>query len=546
MHRLSLPIVFLVLSILACGQAAPISTNTAQPLSTQQTPSKNPRFTIAVEYAILGVAPAYTAVGVSYAKVQDAFVLWGNIEPKPGQYNWGPLDALVREYQQANFSGLQMDLSALSPWASSKPPTLTDPGDAFPKQEYLDDYAAYVSAVVERYDGDGVGDMPGLLYPIHDYGIEREFTGFWPGSAEEYVRLLKIAYPAVKSADPQANVLLVALLMTDVFDGNPSQAEINRRSAQTPKYMRKSVPDIQTILAACDAYDIVDFHALGNYTEIPLTAAWIRDQLKADGCGSKPIWIGDAFPMSSLVGYGGFVPPIPFAPAALATRDSVVETLKSIADPAAQDHAAAQAWLYAETARGLTRKIVVSAGEGLLGINVGNLEDWKTGIPSVDKASVPLLGASMFMGMTDTTTTNQMPGGSLPFSGQEWSKSRRVGMLRPAYAALDLVIEKIAGFSSVEKMDLGTGIWAYQFETPAGLVWVLWYDDGKLYLPGQTPPSTTIQLAFPAASARLTWTPTQTGQSLPESQILAATNGVIPLTIDATPIFVEVKPGSGP
>ncbi len=543
MNRLSLPIVILVLSSLACGQATPKSTTPTQPLSTTpQTPSQNPRFTIAVEYAILGLAQAYATTGVSYAKIQDAYVIWGNIEPKPGQYDWGPLDALIREYQQAGFTGLQMDLAALSPWASSRQPSLTDPGDTFPKAEYLNAYADYVSAVVERYDGDGVDDMPGLLYPIHDYGIEREFTGYWPGSVEEYVRLLKIAYPAIKSADPQANVLLVGLLMADVFDGNPSQAEINRRLAQTPRYMRKSVPEIQTILAACDAYDIVDFHALGNYTEIPLTAAWIRDQLRTDGCGSKSIWIGDAFPMSSLVGYGGFVPPVPFAPATLATRDSVVETLKSVADLAAPDHAAAQSWLYAETARTLTRKIVVSTGEGLLGINIGNLEDWKTGIPAADITSVPILGASLFMGMTDTTITNQTPGGSLPFNGQEWSKARKAGNPRPVYEALKLVVEKIGGFSSVEKMDLGTGVWAYHFATPTGPVWVLWYDDGKLYLPGQVPPSTTVQLAFPAASARMTWTPTETGQSQLETQTLAASNGVLPLTVGATPVYVEVAP----
>jgi len=302
-----------------------------------------------------------------------------------------------------------MDLAAHSSWAVSAPPVLGNQGDTFPKEEYLDDYAAYVTAVVERYDHDGVDDMPGLFYPIHDYGVEREFTDFWPRTAEEYVRLLRITYPAIKAADPEANVLLVALLMADIFDGNPTPAEIQQRLARNTDYMRKSVPEIRTILAACDSYDMMDFHALGNYTEIPLTAAWIRQELQANGCGEKPIWIGDAFPMSGLVGYGGFVPPTPFAPVTLETRDAVVKLLHSVADPSEADHAADQAWLYAETAIGLTRKIVVSAGEGLRGINIGNLEDWKTGISGMDKATVPMLGASMFMGLTDTTITNNNP-----------------------------------------------------------------------------------------------------------------------------------------
>ncbi len=541
MKRLALPLLAIILATLACGTpTSPTSQPTGSP--SNNVPLSNPDFTISVEYAILGVADTYAAAGVRYAKLQNAFVIWGNIEPEPGQYQWGPLDALVLEYQQAGFTGLQMDLAAHSPWAASVPPALGNQGDTFPKDEYLDDYAAYVTAVVERYDHDGADDMPGLLYPIHDYGIEREFTGFWPGTAEEYVRLLRITYPAIKAADPEGRVLLVALLMADIFDGNPSQVEIESRLTIDTDYMRKSVPEIRTILAACDAYDMVDFHSLGNYTEIPLTADWIRQELQANGCGAKPIWIGDAFPMSGLVGFGGFVPPTPFAPVTPETREAVVKLLQAVADPSEPDHATDQAWLYAETAIGLTRKIVVSAGEGLRGINIGNLEDWKTGIPGMDKATLPMLGGSMFMGLTDTTSTNQQPGGDLPFTGQDWSKARLVGDPRPAYYALALVTEKIWQFTTVQQLDLRTGIWAYRFETSSGPVWVLWYDDRALYLPGETPPSVTVSLPFEAASALLTLPPTAIGQTEPETQTLQATGGILTLEVGATPVFIQAAP----
>lgn len=541
--------VVIVLAALSCGTPVP-----ATPLPTgtpgNQETASNPAFNISVEYAILGVADTYAAAGARYAKLQDAFAIWGNIEPEPGQYQWGPLDALVLEYQKAGFTGLQMDLSALSPWASSVLPSLGNQGDPFPKNEYLDAYAAFVSAVVERYDHDGNNDMPGLLYPINDYGIEREFSGFWPGTAAEYIRLLHIAYPAIKSADPEARVLLVALLMTDIFDGSPSPADIQQRLTRNADFMRKSVPDIKAILAACDAYDIVDFHSLGNYTEIPLTAAWIRQELQSDGCGEKPIWIGDAFPMSALVGYGGLVPPIPIAPVTMDTRQVVETLLQAVADPSEPDHPIDQAWLYAETAIGLTRKIVVSAAEGLSGINIGNLEDWKTGIPGMDKAAVPLLGASMFMGLTDTILTNEKPGGTLPYTGQDWSKARRAENLRPAWYALALVYEKIGQFSSIQQLDpaslsgqdAGKGIWAYRFETPPGPVWVLWYDDGDLYLPGETPPSVTVNLAFEAASVRLTVAPTKIGASGLEIQTLPANSGKITFDLGATPIYIEQLP----
>jgi hypothetical protein len=541
MKRLSLPMLAIILATLACGTPVPL---TSQPAGTpgNNVPVSNASFTISVEYAIFGVADTYASASVRYAKLQDAFAIWGNIEPGAGQYRWGPLDALVLEYQQAGFTGLQMDLSALSPWASSVQPSLGNQGDPFPKDEYLNDYAAFVTVVVERYDHDSVDDMPGLLYPIHDYGIEREFTGFWPGSAEEYIRLLHIAYPAIKAADPEANVLLVALLMTDIFDGNPAATDIQQRLARNADYMRKSVPDIKAILAACDAYDVVDFHSLGNYTEIPLTTNWIRQELLTNGCGEKPIWIGDAFPMSGLVGYGGFVPPMPFAPVTLETRDTVEKLLQAIADPSAPEHSTDQVWLYAETAIGLTRKTVVSAAAGLRGINIGNLEDWKTGMPGVDKAAVPMLGASMFMGLTDTSVANEKPGGTLPFTGQDWSKTRQAGELRPAWYALALVTKKIGQFTSLHQLDLGTGIWVYRFETPSGPLWVLWNDDRLLHLPGENLPPVTVSLPFEAASALLTITPTAFGQTEPETQTLQAASGTITFDLGAIPVFIQEAP----
>jgi hypothetical protein len=532
-------------TLIACTSAASIpgKSTTASNTPTSAPTGQGSAMTIGVEYGILGVAREYSKTGVKYTKLQDAFAIWGNIEPEQGEYAWGPLDALVLEYQQAGFTGIQMDLTALSPWASTIPAVLgIAPKDVntFPKPEFLDDYAAYVSAVVERYDKDGVDDMPGLLFPIHDYGIEREYSGYWPGTADEYVQLLRIAYPAIKQADPQARVLLVAILMADVFDGSPNKAEINRRLSVDVDYMRKSVPEIRTILAACDAYDIVDFHSLGNYTEIPLTAQWIRAELQSDGCGEKPLWIGDAFPMSGLVGYGGFVPPTPFAPVTVETRDAVVALLKSVADPADPDHAASQSWLYAETAIGLTRKIIVSAGSGVQGINIGNLEDWKSGNAGFDQTMAPMLGASMFMGLTDTTVTNQKPGGDLPYNGQEWSKARKPSHPRPAYYALQLVNEKTGGYTSVEKLDLGENIWAYRFEKSSGPVWVLWYDDGALYLPGQTLPMVEVNLPIGAENAIVIKTPAETGNPDAPQQNVTAVNGIVTLQLDATPVFVEL------
>ncbi|HEX7540943.1 MAG TPA: hypothetical protein VF352_02335 [Anaerolineales bacterium] len=114
--------------------------------------------------------------------------------------------------------------------------------------------------------------------------------------------------------------------------------------------------------------------------------------------------------------------------------------------------------------------------------------------------------------------------------------------LRPAWYALELVTKKISQFTNVEKISLGQGIWAYRFEAPAGPLWVLWYDDRLLYLPGETPPSMTVSLPFETPSALLTLTPTAIGQTQPETQILQTAGGTLTFDLGETPLFIQAAP----
>ena len=77
-----------------------------------------------------------------------------------------------------------------------------------------DAYASWVTATVERYDGDGVDDMPGLEYPLRHWEVSNEPSRQTPplanfqGNSADYLELLKITYEAIKSADPSAVVFL--------------------------------------------------------------------------------------------------------------------------------------------------------------------------------------------------------------------------------------------------------------------------------------------------------------------------------------------------
>jgi hypothetical protein len=534
------------LAVLACGSSAPPSGTPSQlptpnPSSASGSPSPPSEGTVFdVEYGVPGLAEIYAATGVTSVKLQPVFGVWGHIEPEPGTFNWTVTDALVLEYQQAGFTDIQMLITAESPWASRRPPGLGDRGDSFPKDAYLEAYAAFVTAFVERYDGDGQGDVPGLLYPVRHYGIEREFTGFWPsGDAADYVRLLQIAYPAIKAADPQAKVLLVALLLTDIFDGSPSEAEVETRLDQESLlgYSREAM---ETLLAACDYYDMVDFHSLGDYSEIPPTVAWIRERLAALGCSEKPIWIGDSFSMSALTGYNdpfGIQDYRPFYPATEDTVDRVVALLESVADPDAPDHAAATRWLQNQMAQGLVKKLVVSAGEGLAGINIGNLEDWSVpNAPAVTIGLVRSMGTSVFMGMIDRKISNQQSG--IPFDPLDpVTKYRLPGDPRPAYHALALFISQVGDYTAVADCgELPQGVWCYRFTTEAGFVWVLWYDDGGMTFPGETRPS--VNLTLNDLNGPVLILPAPRSAEAPAGEKRDPENGSLTLSLDSVALFI--------
>jgi hypothetical protein len=522
---------------LGCGPRPPSASPTGTPSPGPSTASAGPGasagpaaagFQIGIEYGVPGLAAAYTPTGLTRAKPALEHGVWGNLEPTRGRREFRPLDTLIAEYQAAGFRDLQLLISADSPWAARKAGT-----DPFPQDAFLGDYVDFVRAVVERYDGDGQGDAPGLRYPVHEYGIEREFTGFWGSSAADYVRLLGLAAPAIRDADPAARVLLVAILAIDVFDGSPDAALVERRW-QTNQPFRKSRADVVTILAACDLYDEVDVHSLGDATELPATVAWIRSRLAEARCPDRPVFVGDAFPMSVLLAYNAR----PFHPATGATRPTLTGVLGAAVDPGDPEHPAALAWVRAEVGRGLVRKSVLAAAAGARGINLGNLEDWTTGLVPADRLLTVGIGTAAISGHLDTSITGTRPGGPLPYHGDGFSRARRPADQRASFAALRLVGQTLQGATTVTRIDAGDpAAWVYAVEAGGRRSWIAWADDASLALPGASPLAKRVELRVDAARVEVTRTPTER-PTLDEPTTVAAANGTVALTLDRTPVVI--------
>lgn len=142
-------------------------------------------------------------------------------------------DVWVRAVQGAGLEPLMM----VSPWPGNQTANATE--------RYLPDdigaYEAYVRRVVERYDGDGVDDMPGLLAPVRYFEIDNEpdvkFNDpprgarreFVPGTfcpPAEYAQVVLASARAIRAASPEAKVVAIGLFRPHADSGEAYLREL--------------------------------------------------------------------------------------------------------------------------------------------------------------------------------------------------------------------------------------------------------------------------------------------------------------------------------
>ena len=261
-------------------------------------------------------------VGVRW--VNFARVNWGEIEPRApvgGQhtYNWSALDEGVRQWQQYGVH-IMISLRFVSPWANAKPSgeqftylggmlswmaKLT--ADYRPKPEHQQDLRDFVAALVERYDGDGTSDMPGLLFPILHYQVCNEAYNelFWAGTVEEYGAHLKEVAQAARRAHPQVKIILSGVCFLPM-DGFYDRQMDPRTKAYADRLLPKTAPKMLPFLQRMEAfsrrslqfpeYDILD--ARWSFYGV---VAHCREELRKAGRGDTEIWSAEIYTAHPLL-----------------------------------------------------------------------------------------------------------------------------------------------------------------------------------------------------------------------------------------------------
>jgi len=226
------------------------------------------------------------ATGLSELAAADvrwirAPISWASIEPEnvtPDQYNWASTDALIAAITEAGIEPL-MTLAANPEWAAVYP---------MGPVTNLADLQEFMSALVERYDGDRIGDAPGSpvvryweIYNEPDLADEhrarRGGYGYFGYNGAEYAALLDAIYPVIKEASSRAQVVFGGLSSDNFdFEGGPTD----------PNF-------VDDVLSNCTSpcFDVMNFHYFPYYrfrwetygTDVIGKAEYLRSKMADHG-----------------------------------------------------------------------------------------------------------------------------------------------------------------------------------------------------------------------------------------------------------------------
>jgi len=137
------------------------------------------------------------------------FFPWAYYQSEDGSVAWEHPD-LVVGHARANGLKVIARIGYTPEWARPKDTPMT-----YLDHDAYDDFAAFAAAFAARYRGTVdaliVGNEPNLSFE----------WGYRPATAQDYVDLLKVVYPAVKAANPDVIVLAGALAPTLELPGSP-------------------------------------------------------------------------------------------------------------------------------------------------------------------------------------------------------------------------------------------------------------------------------------------------------------------------------------
>jgi hypothetical protein len=286
---------------------------------------------VAVLFAILLTTPlcgyaqlnsAFTASGgMQYgrtlgAKAVPVHISWRQVQRYyTSSYDWSSVDSFIRAAQSAG----------LEPWVVLKCTNPISTRDTIPGTcAYTYDHSSgtadnlsswfpedtvkwklFIDALVERYDGNGISDMPGLTLPVTKWHIGQEWPRIWcsqfdknsPQFAEEFVRYEVMTYNEIKKHQTNSIISFAGLTNHKVnafYDGYYNQStyclsgncdtqnNVTREMLSlVPEFLSSRANTLYLLQNA--KYDELDVHQYGEWRHIPDVVRWCKDNAVSSG-----------------------------------------------------------------------------------------------------------------------------------------------------------------------------------------------------------------------------------------------------------------------
>jgi hypothetical protein len=104
---------------------------------------------------------------------------------------------------------------------------------------------------------------------------------------------------------------------------------------------------------------------------------------------------------------------------------------------------------------------------------------------------------------------------------------------KPVYYTYKLFITKVKDKEPVRKVAIEPYVWAYKFGQGDGAVYVIWYDNTQSVSKG-------VNIPLPWENVLITHVITEPGVTEPYTEIKSTQDGVLQITLDDSPIFLEM------
>ncbi|MBU0706749.1 hypothetical protein KKG41_00040 [Patescibacteria group bacterium] len=238
-------------------------------------------------------------LGAGWVRPHPGPFVWGDMQSKEGgSYDFSDTDKLVKSSYKY---GVQI-LATIWPYAEWDQKSRPNYSDCrVSGREFVGEFGWYrcnphdwtayenwVDAIVERYDGDGFGDMKDLNNPIKYWEVFNEpdlqqMAGegglqFFVGDPEDYVDLLYYTANAIREADPDAKVLIAGAAGGD---------------DQFINFYREVFGKIYTDSRYSDWFDIANVHCISSGDVDSFNVKPYKELLDEFGM-NKPIWVTEA------------------------------------------------------------------------------------------------------------------------------------------------------------------------------------------------------------------------------------------------------------